>query len=179
MTALYRHFSATGELLYVGISCKPITRLKQHEHDASWAAQITRVEIEKFADRAAALQAERDAIKKERPKHNVMHTSGAPKCREMSFKLGRSEHRFSSPVELARFLRSCAVAAHKGEMPPSQCALLFRWLKRERPAVWQRTMSLLTRHGHLASGDESTMLKCGVSFDTATDLAAKQTGLSS
>jgi predicted GIY-YIG superfamily endonuclease len=172
MTALYRHFSASGDLLYVGISCKPITRLKQHEHDASWAAQIARVEIEQFADRAAALEAERNAIRAEKPKHNVAHARSAPVWKAEPLKLNRVTMHFGSPVELARFLRSCAVAKHKGELSERDCAFLLRWVKRGFPALWQRTTSHCLQFGILNNGDAETLIRCGTSSPAGTEAGA-------
>lgn len=36
-TALYRHWSAEDELLYIGISLQPLARLKQHKRTRSEA----------------------------------------------------------------------------------------------------------------------------------------------
>jgi hypothetical protein len=81
-TSLYRHFAADGSLLYVGISLSWPARTKAHANSARWFDQVARVEIEQFPTRAAALEAERAAIKLERPKFNVIHNCGtgdAPK----------------------------------------------------------------------------------------------------
>ena len=52
--ALYRHFTADGTLLYVGISLSALNRLGQHRQNAEWFDKIARVEIEHFPTRAAA-----------------------------------------------------------------------------------------------------------------------------
>jgi excisionase family DNA binding protein len=72
-TQLYRHFNRDGELLYVGISLNALGRLEQHGVVSLWFDEIHRVEIETFASRSAALAAEREAIKSEKPRHNVQH----------------------------------------------------------------------------------------------------------
>ncbi|WP_282026877.1 hypothetical protein [Limimaricola cinnabarinus] len=72
-TQLYRHYSSTGELLYVGISLSALRWLAQHNGKAHWASQIARVEIESYPTRTAALEAEREAIILQRPKHNIVH----------------------------------------------------------------------------------------------------------
>lgn len=72
-TALYRHFAADESLLYVGVSLSWPERTKAHSRKAEWFEQIARVSIEWFETREAALQAERMAIKSERPKFNVVH----------------------------------------------------------------------------------------------------------
>lgn len=68
---LYRHFSTSGELLYVGVSLAAVNRLAQHRHHSHWYTQIARVEIESFATRELALEAETAAIRKENPKFNI------------------------------------------------------------------------------------------------------------
>lgn len=69
-TQLYRHFGAEGELLYVGISKSAAARLAQHHRTAHWFDGITNVTIEHFPSRQAALEAERRAIREERPLFN-------------------------------------------------------------------------------------------------------------
>jgi hypothetical protein len=68
--ALYRHYDASGTLLYVGISLSALTRLEQHKA-SSWFGNIARVDIQKFETRQEALEAERIAITSERPVHNI------------------------------------------------------------------------------------------------------------
>lgn len=72
-TYLYRHFAADGALLYVGISLSWPARTKAHVQGSTWFDQVARVEIEQFPTRDEALAAERDAIKSERPRFNVVH----------------------------------------------------------------------------------------------------------
>lgn len=74
-THLYRHYSADGALLYVGISLSAISRLGQHADHATWFDKISRVEITAFDTRDAALAAEREAIARERPVHNIQHSA--------------------------------------------------------------------------------------------------------
>jgi len=72
-TNLYRHFDADGKLLYVGISLSAISRLGQHQDHSHWFGSIARVEIVSFPSRADAIAAEREAIKNEKPLHNIVH----------------------------------------------------------------------------------------------------------
>jgi hypothetical protein len=67
---LYRHYDCHGDLLYVGISLDFLKRQRTHLRIADWRHQICRIEIEPFATRAEALEAERSAIWDEYPKHN-------------------------------------------------------------------------------------------------------------
>jgi hypothetical protein len=72
LTALYRHFSIEGALLYVGISLSPIYRLATHVNGSRWVQQIHRVSIEWHPTREAALAAELFAIQTEHPLHNIV-----------------------------------------------------------------------------------------------------------
>jgi predicted GIY-YIG superfamily endonuclease len=71
-TALYRHFNAAAELLYVGVSISTMRRLAQHQH-SPWVHEITRIEIQYFVNHEDALKAEKIAIKKEKPLFNKTH----------------------------------------------------------------------------------------------------------
>lgn len=77
-TALYRHYAEDETLLYVGVSLSVAARLAAHEATSAWFDQIARVDVEWHPTRAAALAAEKHAIKTENPKCNVVHGS-APK----------------------------------------------------------------------------------------------------
>lgn len=77
-TSLYRHFANDGSLLYVGISLSWPQRTKAHAKGSRWFEQVARVEIENFPTREAALDAEREAIKREKPAFNVIHNRASP-----------------------------------------------------------------------------------------------------
>lgn len=64
---LYRHFDKDGRLLYVGIAISTTMRLSGHRATSHWFDQITRIEIERFPTRVAALAAEMLAIGSEKP----------------------------------------------------------------------------------------------------------------
>jgi hypothetical protein len=70
---LYRMFDSDGDLLYVGISCHAQTRFRQHFNKQPWGKDVKNIAVESFADRASLLEAEKNAIKNEKPKHNVTH----------------------------------------------------------------------------------------------------------
>lgn len=72
-THLYRHFSADGTLLYVGISMSALIRLSQHKVHSAWFDNIRSVTIELFDSRKDGLEAERRAIETELPKHNIIY----------------------------------------------------------------------------------------------------------
>lgn len=69
-TALYRHFDGQGCLLYVGVSLNALQRLSEHRY-SYWIDRVARVDIERFPSREAALAAEREAIRIEKPLHNI------------------------------------------------------------------------------------------------------------
>lgn len=71
--ALYRLFDETGRLLYVGISVDPGKRFAQHRSDKTWWSEVRNMTVQPMPTRQAALDAEREAIKNERPRHNAVH----------------------------------------------------------------------------------------------------------
>ncbi|MEH3109478.1 MAG: hypothetical protein PGN22_05160 [Agrobacterium cavarae] len=72
MTAsLYRHFNASGDLLYVGCSNSVLRRTEQHESQSEWFLNVSTITVQHFADGAEALAAEAEAILSEHPRHNV------------------------------------------------------------------------------------------------------------
>lgn len=70
---LYRFYSATGQLLYVGITANPPTRFKAHRHTKDWWSEVVGITLENYATREDLANAERRAIQVERPLHNVVH----------------------------------------------------------------------------------------------------------
>lgn len=70
-TILYRMFDADDQLLYVGVTCNPPQRWKGHRAFSRWWTLVERKELHTYPDRSAALTAERDAIRAERPIYNV------------------------------------------------------------------------------------------------------------
>lgn len=68
--ALYRHFSETGELLYVGMSANPMQRTYAHSANASWFGEVSTIRIERFDSREKARDAELKAIREESPAFN-------------------------------------------------------------------------------------------------------------
>ncbi|PWI15134.1 hypothetical protein DI272_13870 [Streptomyces sp. Act143] len=65
-TALYRLYGPEG-LLYVGISACPLTRVRTHLREKPWGPDVIGIRIEYPAD---AEEAERRAIRAERPRYN-------------------------------------------------------------------------------------------------------------
>lgn len=69
-TALYRAYSVTDQLLYVGISLSVMQRLSQHKTSSAWFKGASRIEVEWYPSRKAALEAELIAIRNEQPIYN-------------------------------------------------------------------------------------------------------------
>ena len=76
VTTLYRFYNTDDELLYVGISEHGPARWKAHRKDKPWWTDVARTTTEHHDTRQAALDAERAAIKAEKPRHNVVHNRG-------------------------------------------------------------------------------------------------------
>lgn len=68
--AVYRHFDSDGVLLYVGISVKPGMRRMEHARHSAFMEFATRETVEWFDNEPDALNAERAAIRAERPLFN-------------------------------------------------------------------------------------------------------------
>lgn len=79
-TQLYRHYDVDGNLLYVGISLSSVHRLSQHRQQSHWFEQIRRVDVQHFASRTEALEAEAIAISEESPRYNVAAPRVRPIC---------------------------------------------------------------------------------------------------
>ena len=67
---LYRHWSETGNLLYIGISLNAVARLAQHR-DKPWFSRIAKITVERFDTYEEAEIAELKAICYEGPIHNI------------------------------------------------------------------------------------------------------------
>ena len=68
---VYRIFGWEGELLYIGMSQHPRSRIKAHWRNQPWRGSICDVELESHSDKQAAAVAELMAIQAEDPLHNV------------------------------------------------------------------------------------------------------------
>jgi len=70
MTQLYRFLSASGRLLYVGISSNAFARAREHGREAIWFRMVRLIAISRYPSREAALKAESVAINEEHPLYN-------------------------------------------------------------------------------------------------------------
>jgi predicted GIY-YIG superfamily endonuclease len=74
--AVYRCYSNSGQLLYVGETGDLGTRLADHAKKL-WFVQVRGITLEWYADELEALKAERRAIHVEHPKYNKQHNGNA------------------------------------------------------------------------------------------------------
>jgi predicted GIY-YIG superfamily endonuclease len=74
MQTLYRLYDLEDQLLYVGISSKWHERFHQHEKLQPWWDSVTKITLERFDSREQVVEAERVAIKVEKPSENKQHS---------------------------------------------------------------------------------------------------------
>ncbi|AEV86714.1 hypothetical protein ACWT_5697 [Actinoplanes sp. SE50] len=72
---LYRFYDRTGVLLYVGITVDFADRMATHAKEKDWWVRVDRsaTQVDYYDSRRAALDAEREAIKAEKPLENDQH----------------------------------------------------------------------------------------------------------
>jgi hypothetical protein len=70
-TDLYRYFNEQGVLLYVGISTHTAERASKHKRISSWWPLWKKCTRTTYPTRVEARQAEKQAIRSEKPLHNV------------------------------------------------------------------------------------------------------------
>lgn len=80
-TALYRMYDDAGRLLYVGISKHLPARIAAHDAEKPWWSGVASITVEHIDDPIEAIRAEIDAIRSERPVHNVVHSPTARRGR--------------------------------------------------------------------------------------------------
>lgn len=70
---MYRLWSASDELLYIGITDRGHVREREHARSKSWWPEVHHATYEPITTRAELTYLERVAIRKECPRHNVQH----------------------------------------------------------------------------------------------------------
>lgn len=70
-TAVYRFYSASEVLLYIGICDEPLKRWYHHAVTKPWWSDVARFSIVWFTSREEAEESERESIKAEKPLHNI------------------------------------------------------------------------------------------------------------
>jgi len=73
-TAVYRLYDAADVLLYIGVAKNFGLRWAQHASAKPWWPEVQRQTVNWYPDRPAAEAAEKEAIRAESPRHNVIHT---------------------------------------------------------------------------------------------------------
>lgn len=73
-TTLYRLYTESEELLYVGIAGNVGRRLDQHSDVKTWWTKVAMIKVEHFQTRHLAEIAEKNAIRGEKPRYNVQHS---------------------------------------------------------------------------------------------------------
>lgn len=76
--ALYRVRDDRSQLLYIGISDAPLSRMAGHDRSSGWARQAADISIEWHPSRDDARAAESAAILAEDPIHNMNRPGGDP-----------------------------------------------------------------------------------------------------
>jgi transcriptional regulator with XRE-family HTH domain len=77
-TAVYRFFDADSRLLYVGITCNPKMRFRDHQRLSHWWPDQQSVTVDWKDTRGEALEEEAAAILAEDPLHNVIGATTPP-----------------------------------------------------------------------------------------------------
>jgi len=104
---LYRHYDKKGTLLYVGVSLSFFRRLANHKSYSRWFDQVTTITLETFETKEEMLQKEKEVIKKEKPKFNVMYLNTVSKTltvSQMSEYLGIKTRTLYRMIDENRFL---------------------------------------------------------------------------
>lgn len=107
---LYRHYDENGTLLYIGVSTSFFERLSQHKCHSTWFNQIQTMTLERFSTKVEMLKAEKKAIKKEKPVHNVHYSdvekiipNPVLKISQVAEKIGVSRRQIYKMIDDGRF----------------------------------------------------------------------------
>ena len=69
---LYRHFDKNQKLLYIGLTNNIHGRISGHKSASKWFLDIANITLEHFPSRFMLIEAEKEAIRNEKPEHNVI-----------------------------------------------------------------------------------------------------------
>lgn len=72
-SSVYLYYSATGALVYVGVTDRGTRRMHEHADSKPWWPLVTGCAIEHFGTREDALAREKDIISRYRPAFNYQH----------------------------------------------------------------------------------------------------------
>lgn len=131
-TALYRLYDADDNLLYLGISFDPDSRLKEHQNEKHWAHLVVRRTVDWYSSRPNALSAEAAATAVEKPLHDSSWrktaTDGRPQWLNPEGRT-RVEHELAAEIEkglhwLGKVFMSGAVAQRFNVARPTASSAL-------------------------------------------------------
>lgn len=74
---LFVFYDESRTLLYAGVTNSPSMRFMQHAAERDWWPAVRTITLEYHETMGAALEAERSAIRDERPAHNIQHSPTA------------------------------------------------------------------------------------------------------
>lgn len=117
-TTLYRLFDAAGDLLYVGISTRPMQRVREHSKGQTWWTEVASQTFEHFPTRPEAATAELAAIRTENPRYNVAGAKVSP----MQAQRERSWKRLLTLKPSCADLVTLATIIGRSDRSPTFCA---------------------------------------------------------
>lgn len=93
--SVYRCFDADGDLLYVGASIQPLSRIWGHVVNSPWIHLVKTINVEVFEDKMVMAASEKKAIQDEGPRFNITYSKNPAKARCELEKLKASKERAS------------------------------------------------------------------------------------
>lgn len=124
-TAIYRFFDADGVLLYVGITERFGQRWAHHARNKPWWDEVHSQTAEWHPERALAVEAEKNAIRTEKPKYNIVHRPKPAKTKPVSEKPAKVRERLPA-LSIPGYLTTKEVAAYLGVKPRTVNQYLWR-----------------------------------------------------
>jgi AcrR family transcriptional regulator len=122
-TALYRYFDDKDRLLYIGITGHLSGRERGHVKSSLWMQFVARSTVKRHPGRIAALEAEREAIRTERPLFNRQYND-TPAARE----------RVKAYLKEIGRIDLYDPQRYSGTVPPGELEMM-QVRKRKRPAA--------------------------------------------
>jgi len=77
---VYRMFGIDRQLLYIGSTCLPRNRFRQHQQEQSWWPEVVKIETTSYDSMPAARLAEYQAILAEHPRYNRQRAVNRQGC---------------------------------------------------------------------------------------------------
>jgi predicted GIY-YIG superfamily endonuclease len=145
--ALYRFYEAGGQLLYVGITSKPGERWEAHTRSQPWWPEVARQTMEWHTDRTSALDAERTAIRQERPLYNARHSIGLSTLTlKTTWTCPACQWKTTDPVEQVEHMEQEVRGLAAGPAPREDVERLARIVERTSNALDRAEASLARAH---------------------------------